>query len=94
VRTAIFLVTLFVVVQVLLRPHSTSHGPSHAPLVSTVVLFALFGLGSVIFREHFASKRRRQEAGGAGEAGAEEVGVESEEASAGEGTVRAKPACQ
>jgi len=30
---------LFVLVQVLLRPHSTSKGPSHAPLVTTILLF-------------------------------------------------------
>jgi hypothetical protein len=50
--------SLFVLVQVLLRPHSTSSGPSHAPLVTTALLFALFGVGSLVFREHFARKRR------------------------------------
>jgi hypothetical protein len=53
-----FGVSLFVLVQVLLRPHSTSSGPSHAPLVTTVLLFVLFGVGSLAFREHFARKRR------------------------------------
>jgi hypothetical protein len=58
---ATFGVTLFALVQVLLRPHSTSSGPSHAPLVTTVVLFVLFAVGSVIFREHFARKHRRDD---------------------------------
>jgi hypothetical protein len=53
-----FGISLFVLVQVLLRPHSTSAGTSHAPLVTTVLLFALFGVGSLAFREHFARKRR------------------------------------
>jgi hypothetical protein len=67
---ATFGISLFVLVQVLLRPHSTSKGPSHAPLVTTILLFVLFALGSVVFREHYARKRRREEAlakvGGAG----------------------------
>ncbi len=57
-----FIVTLFVVVQVLLRPGSTPSGPSHSPLVTTVALFVLFGGGSLAFREHFARKLRRAEA--------------------------------
>ncbi len=59
---ATFVVTLFVLVQVLLRPHSTSSGPSHTPLILTIVLFALFAGASVLFREHFARKRRTQDA--------------------------------
>ena len=59
VWAATFLVTLFVVVQVFLRPNSTPTGHSHAPLVTTIVLFVLFGLGSVLFRDHFARKHRR-----------------------------------
>ncbi|HTV11955.1 MAG TPA: FGLLP motif-containing membrane protein [Acidimicrobiales bacterium] len=62
VWAATFGITLFVLVQVLLRPHSTSSGPSHAPLITTIVLFVLFALGSVLFRDHFARKRRRAEA--------------------------------
>ena len=58
---ATFVVTLFVLVQVLLRPHSTSSGPSHTPLVTTIVLFALFGAGSLLFREHFARKGRAED---------------------------------
>jgi len=37
-------------------------GPSHAPLVTTLVLFACFAAGSIGFREHFAKKRRREAA--------------------------------
>jgi len=60
--TLTFGVSLFVLVQVLLRPHSTSSGPSHAPLVTTVLLFVAFGVGSLAFREHFARKRRLERA--------------------------------
>lgn len=56
-----FAVTLFVLVQVLLRPHATASGHSHVPLVTTLVLFALFGVGSLVFRQHFAKKHRRPE---------------------------------
>lgn len=56
---AVFGVTLFVLIQVLLRPHSTSSGPSHAPLVTTAMLFVVFGVGSVLFRQHFARKAKR-----------------------------------
>jgi hypothetical protein len=70
---ATFGVTLFVLVQVLLRPHSSSNGPSHAPLVTTIVLFGAFGLGSVLFHQHFARKDKAK-AAAAGE-GALEVGV-------------------
>ena len=47
-------------VQVLLRPNATELGPSHAPLITTIVLFALFAGGSLWFRQHFVDKRRRQ----------------------------------
>jgi hypothetical protein len=57
-----FGISLFVLVQVLLRPHSTSSGPSHAPLVTTVLLFVLFAGGSLAFREHFARKHRVERA--------------------------------
>lgn len=62
VWAATFGLCLFVLVQVLLRPHSTSKGPSHTPLVTTIALFVLFAAGSVLFREHFARKRRAEEA--------------------------------
>jgi hypothetical protein len=58
---ATFALALFVLVQVLLRPRSASSS-AHAPLLATVVLFVLFGLGSVLFREHFAHKHRLQAA--------------------------------
>jgi hypothetical protein len=58
---ATLLVSLFVLVQVLLRPHGAG-GPSHTPLVTTLVLFAVFGGGSVLFRQHFVRKRRREAA--------------------------------
>jgi hypothetical protein len=53
------LVTLFVMVQVLLRPYSGPGGRSHSPLVTTIVLFIVFAGGSWVFHEHFARKERR-----------------------------------
>jgi hypothetical protein len=47
---------------VLLRPHSISSGPSHAPLATTALLFFLLAVGSLAFREHFARKRRLERA--------------------------------
>jgi hypothetical protein len=54
---ATFALSFFVLVQVLLRPRSGG-GPSHAPLVTTICLFVVFGLGSLLFRAHFARKHR------------------------------------
>lgn len=54
-------VTLFVLVQVLLRPHGGSSAHGQAPLVTTVAMFVLFAAGSLAFRDHFARKRKRQE---------------------------------
>jgi hypothetical protein len=68
-----FVATLFVLVQVLLRPHSTSSGPSHTPLVLTIVLFVLFAGASLVFREHFARRRRAQDAAAGVAAGAPSV---------------------
>ena len=58
VWAATFLVTLFVMVQVLLRPYSGPAGRSHAPLVTTIVLFLLFAGGSLLFHQHFVRKGR------------------------------------
>lgn len=57
-----FGVTFFLLVQVLLRPHSGSSGRSHVPLVTTAVLFVVFAGGSLLFRDHFVRKQRRLEA--------------------------------
>ncbi|HET9058810.1 MAG TPA: FGLLP motif-containing membrane protein, partial [Acidimicrobiales bacterium] len=58
---ATFSLTLFVLVQVLLRPHSSSPGGgSHAPLITTLTLFVLFGAGSVLFRRHFVKKHHQE----------------------------------
>ena len=54
-----FGVSFFLLVQVLLRPHSGSSGRSHVPLVTTIVLFVVFAGGSLLFRDHFVRKERR-----------------------------------
>jgi hypothetical protein len=56
---ATFLVALFVMVQVLLRPYSGPAGRSHVPLVTTIALFVVFGGGSLLFHDHFVRKARR-----------------------------------
>jgi hypothetical protein len=43
--------------QILLRPGIAGHG--HRPLVVSLIFFAAFGVGSVIFHEHFEAKERR-----------------------------------
>src|SRR5262249_44597366 len=53
VWAAVSTVPLFGLVQVLLRPHATSEGPSHTPLVTTILLFVAFGAATVAFRWHF-----------------------------------------
>jgi hypothetical protein len=53
-----FGVTLFLLVQALLRPHSGTSGHSHVPLATTAALFIAFAGGSLLFRDHFARKKR------------------------------------
>jgi hypothetical protein len=55
---ATFLVTLFVMVQVLLRPYSGPGGRSHSPMVTTIALFLVFAGGSLLFHNHFVRKGR------------------------------------
>src|SRR4029077_6410472 len=54
---ALFGVSLFGLIQVMLRPHATEEGPSHTPLVTTIVLFVLFAAASVAFRWYFVRKQ-------------------------------------
>lgn len=64
VWVATFVVALFLVVQVLLRPSTGLAGGgshSHVPLVTTLALFAAFGAASLGFREYFARQERRKE---------------------------------
>lgn len=56
---AVFGVSLFGLVQVMLRPNATDEGPSHTPLVTTLMLFVLFAAGTVAFRWHFIRKQMR-----------------------------------
>jgi hypothetical protein len=68
---ATFAMSLFLLVQVLMQTHSGLAGKSHTPLLATLCLFIVFAGGSLLFREHFARKRRQSEP--AGEAGDDEV---------------------
>jgi|HubBroStandDraft_2_1064218.scaffolds.fasta_scaffold04706_1 hypothetical protein len=54
---AAFGVTILGLFQILLRPGIAGHG--HRPLIMSIVLFVLFGAGSVVFHEHFERKGRR-----------------------------------
>jgi hypothetical protein len=58
---ATFGISLFVLVQVLLRPRPGSSGHSHVPIVTTLLLFVVFGIGSVLFNRHFSKKHKRAE---------------------------------
>jgi uncharacterized protein DUF642 len=57
---AAFAVTILGLFQILLRPGIAGHG--HRPLVMSILLFMLFGAGSVLFHEHFERKGRRSTA--------------------------------
>ncbi|HET9059120.1 MAG TPA: FGLLP motif-containing membrane protein [Acidimicrobiales bacterium] len=57
-----FGMSAFVLVQVLLHPHTTGKGSHSAPVLTTIGLFVVFGGGSLLFREHFARKKRRAKA--------------------------------
>jgi hypothetical protein len=52
-----FAVTILGLFQILLRPGIAGHG--HRPLVMSILLFVLFGAGSVSFHEHFERRDRR-----------------------------------
>jgi hypothetical protein len=54
---AAFGVTILGLFQILLRPGIAGHG--HRPLVVSIILFVLFGAGSVLFHEHFERRKRR-----------------------------------
>jgi hypothetical protein len=53
----VFGVVTFVFLEVMLNPGRGGH-TGHAPLVTVIVLFVVFGGGSVAFYSHFARKRR------------------------------------
>ena len=76
---ATFLITLFVLVQVLLRPYPGPEGRSHAPLVTTIVLFIVFAGGSLAFRQHFVRKERRAAAAEAAHGPAGEAAIDLHE---------------
>jgi len=56
---AVFTVSLFGLIQVMLRPNATEESTSHAPLVTTLMLFVAFAVGTVAFRWHFIRKQMR-----------------------------------
>lgn len=58
-----FAISLFVLVELILRPRTGFAGHSHVPLVTTLALFLVFGAGSFAFRQHYANKRKKAEQG-------------------------------
>jgi hypothetical protein len=52
-----FAISILGLFQILLRPSIAGHG--HRPLVVSVILFVAFGVGSIVFHEHFENKERR-----------------------------------
>jgi hypothetical protein len=58
VWAGMFALASLLVVEVLLLSHPRGVRGHHSPLVVTVLLFMLFGGGSVLFRELFARRRR------------------------------------
>ena len=57
VWAAMFGVALFGIVAIMLRPSSGPARPGSAPVITAIVLFVVFGGGSVAFREYFARRR-------------------------------------
>ena len=55
----VFALVAFIFLEVMLNPGRGGH-KGHAPLVTAITLFLVFGAGSVAFYTHFARKRRRQ----------------------------------
>lgn len=72
VWAAAFGVSLFLLVDAIVRPDSHVAQRSHAPLVTALALSIAFGLGSLAFHQYFARRHKEDEAGqeGGGEAGA------------------------
>jgi len=54
-----FVVSLFAVVQIMLLPHG--HHSGSVPLVTTIALFVVFGVASLVFRDHYEAKARERE---------------------------------
>ncbi|HTB08998.1 MAG TPA: FGLLP motif-containing membrane protein [Acidimicrobiales bacterium] len=52
-----FAISAFGLFQILLRPGIVGHG--HRPLVASIVLFVVFGAGSIAFREYFERRPRQ-----------------------------------
>lgn len=63
---AVFGVATFGMIEIVLFPSRHNHA-GHAPIITIIVLFVLFGGGSLVFREYFSRRERRLElAKGAG----------------------------
>ena len=56
---AVFTVATFLLIQVMLHPAARSRRIPDAPIVTTAVLFGVFGLLSIAFNRYFALRRRR-----------------------------------
>jgi hypothetical protein len=57
---AVFGVAAFGMVEIVLFPSRHNHA-GHAPIITIIVLFVLFGGGSLVFREYFSRRERRLE---------------------------------
>jgi hypothetical protein len=67
---ALFVLAGFLFLELILNPGKGGH-KGHAPLVTVLVLFAVFGVGSVWFYLHFARKKTAKEQGEKEEAAGE-----------------------
>ncbi len=56
---AVFGVAVFGLMQAMLRPSTGLGHPGHAPLVTAIVLFVVFGGASVVFAAYFNRRKRR-----------------------------------
>jgi hypothetical protein len=58
--TAVFGVAAFGMTEIVLFPSRHNHA-GHAPIITIIVLFVVFGGGSLVFREYFSRRERRLE---------------------------------
>jgi hypothetical protein len=98
---AVFGIAAFGMTEIVVFPSRHNHA-GHAPLVTIIVLFVLFGGGSLVFREYFSRRERRLElakAATAGETAASAMSIpvagavraDAIDTTAADGTVTATP---
>ena len=71
---AVFGVAAFGMTEIVLFPSRHNHA-GHAPIITIIVLFVVFGGGSLLFRDHFSRREKRLELAKSAEATAARVPI-------------------